>query len=109
MLRRLALLRWYVELPGARLQVLEKLVSMSVLRRATTTGDGKLQRHCDVIDASCIWARLLLLQQKPLSAATISIVPAAIPAREGWLRDETPGGRVVFTGRQPCLACRRKC
>ena len=63
--RQLALVRWYVELPGAQLHVLEKLVGMNVLRWATTTRDGKLRNHYDVIDASRIWGPVLL-QQNPL-------------------------------------------
>ena len=38
--RRLALVRWYVELPDSQLKQLEPKVGQRVLRWATTTRDG---------------------------------------------------------------------
>ncbi len=63
--RQLALVRWYEELPDRQLRKLEKLVGMSVLRWATTTRDGAVVDHYDVIDASRILSPVLL-QRNPL-------------------------------------------
>ena len=66
--RRLALVRWYEQLPDDKLRPLETLVRMSVWRWATITRDGKRRNHYDVIDADRIVGPVLL-QGNPLRSA----------------------------------------
>ena len=63
--RRLALVRWYEQLPASKLRPLEELARMSVLRWASIKRDAQSVDHYDVIDAECI-LRPVLLQENTL-------------------------------------------
>ena len=63
--RKLALVRWYEQVPDRELKRLERLVCMTVWRWATIQRDGKIRNHYDDIDADRIIGPVLL-QRNPL-------------------------------------------
>ena len=91
---KLALVRWYDDLPDTQLRQLEKL-GMSVLRWAITTRDDKLCKHYDVIDAAHIVGPVLL-QLNPLRRRTaFSPQPLRTARGFGRVRLQTAVRRVA--------------